>query len=136
MQSTSQRTANVKCLSGLSFLSYINKCLSLLLFSLLFAFYNLYKEPSTISLPRSFWSLILCFNLLLPIFISVFHKLLSSLWSCNTHHALQFLYYLYSQPEHSSSNMIRNVFFTTCFLIVFASFHLSLVQRDASELFS
>lgn len=74
MQSTPQ-TANVNCLSGLPFFPSINKCLSFAVFSLVFAFYTFYKELSTISPPRSFWSLILCFNLLLSIFITIFHDL-------------------------------------------------------------
>ena len=49
--------------------------LSLTVFSLMFAFYNFYKECSTVSSPRSFWSLILCFNVLLSIFITLFHNL-------------------------------------------------------------
>lgn len=53
--------------------------LSFTVFSLVFAFYTSYKECSTISPPRSFRSLILCFNFHLSIFyhcISQFSLLL------------------------------------------------------------
>lgn len=108
--------------------------LSSTVLSPVFAFYNFYKECFTMSPPRSFWSLILCFNLLLSIFITIVRNLVSSLWSFHRHCTLQFLY-SYSQPTHSSSNTIQNVFLTTCFLIVLAYFHLQSI-RDTAEMFS
>lgn len=101
--------------------------LSFTVLSPVFAFYNFYKECSTMSPPRSFWSLILCFNLLLSIFITIVRNLVSSLWSFHRHCTLQFLF-SYSQPTHSSSNTIQNVFLTTCFLIVLAYFHLQSIE--------
>lgn len=47
-------------------------------FPLVFPFYSFCKECSTISSPRSFWSLIFCFNLHQSIFITIFHTFASS----------------------------------------------------------